>query len=163
MTAPPPSRSRRARLATVAAVLIAGYAALWMASAAAVTPREQLADLGSIDAHIPASAQDSPSRQALTLALQSVRGARRSTAGLFPTDDPARLDSAAVRLESVASRADVPRWVSQEARLALGRVLLARHRDTEAARVLGGLVREGGYRAPVARRLLDAIRAGIAD
>lgn len=156
--------SRLPRLAAAAAVLLVAYGASWMASAASVTPREQLADLGSIEVQAPPTmrgAQAVPDAQALTDALQAVHDARRSTLGLFPSYDPAGLDAAAGLLAAVADQAEPASWVSQEARLALGRVHLARQRDVEAARVLGELVREGQYRAPVARRLLDAIRAEL--
>ncbi len=159
-----PRTSRRLpRLAAVAAVLVVGYGAAWMASAASVTPREQLADLGGIEAHTPPTLRGAQATEseALTEALQAVRDARRSTLGLFPWYSPAGLDAAAADLASVAERTPPASWRSQEARLALARVHLARQRDAQAAHVLGELVREGQYRAPVARRLLDAIRAGL--
>ena len=158
-----PQRSRRrARLVTAGAVVLAMYVGLWGVSATLATPRDQLADLGSIEAQAPPAllgAEAIASAEPLSDALRTVRSARRSALPLFPRYDPSALDAAAVQLTEVADDADG--WVSQEARLALARVHLARQRDLEAARVLGGLVREGGYRAPVARRLLDAIRAGL--
>ena len=160
LVAAPERRLRLPHVATVAAVLLAVYGGLWVASAQSATPRDQLADLGGIEAP-PVVHGSNASAEPLAGALQAVREARQSVLGLFPRYDPAALDAAAVRLAEVAGESDAGTWTSQEARLALARVLLDRQRDLEAARVLGGLVREGGYRAPVARRLLDAIRAGL--
>ena len=92
-------------------------------------------------------------------ALAAVRRARRSTLGLFPRYDPAQLDAAAAALAGPDRQGPASSWPSQEARLTLARVHLYRQRDVEAARVLGALVREGGYRAPAARRMLDFLRA----
>lgn len=146
------------RWSAAVAVLVVLYGVFVAASATAVTPREQLADLGSIRADAP-TPQDPP--DSLSTALQAVRDARAVTLSLSPVYDPASLDSAAAQLAVVAESAAPGSWTSQEARIALGRVHLHRQRDLEAARVLGGLVREGGYRAPIARRLLDSIRAGM--
>ena len=160
----PPRPSRLPRASAALAVLAAVYGGLWVFSAQSATPRDRLADLGGIEAQAPPALQNAPgdaSADSLTGALRTVRQARRSVLLLFPRYSPAALDAAAVRLAGVADQADAGTWVSQEARLALGRVHLARQRDLEAARVLGALVRQGGYRAPVARRLLDAIRAGL--
>ncbi len=163
LTAPPRS-SRLPSVSAALAVLVAVYGGLWVVSVQSATPRDRLADLGGIEAQappVPPSASGNASADSLTGALRTVRQARRSVLLLFPRYSPAALDAAAVRLAKVAGQADAGTWVSQEARLALGRVHLARQRDLQAARVLAGLVREGGYRAPAARRLLDAIRAGL--
>ena len=157
----PARRSRVPSVSGVVAVLAAVYGGLWIASAQSATPRDRLADLGGIEAQSPPGAGAERAAESLAGASQSVRDARQSTLLLFPRYDPAGLDAAAGMLAEVASGAGAATWVSQEARLSLGRVHLARQRDLDAARVLGGLVREGGYRAPAARRLLDAIRAGL--
>ena len=143
-----------ARVATTLALLAVGYGVLYAASAARATTREQVADLGAVGGAWLPSAQAEP----LAQALAAVRHARRSTLGLFPRYDSAGLDRAAQQLAAQANEADRQSWQSQEARLALARVHLYRQRDLDAARVLGGLVREGGTRAPAARRLLDFIR-----
>ncbi|WP_412061558.1 hypothetical protein [Rubrivirga sp. IMCC45206] len=164
----PPARPARARWrrastwARAAAVLLVGYGALFLASQASVPERAQIAALGEIAVDEPAlrSADPAPDADRLIAAAQAVRDARRSTLGLFPSYDATALDAAAADLADLADAADRRTWVSQEARLALGRVLLHRGRDADAARVLGDLVEQGGYRAPVARRLLDAVRVG---
>ena len=144
---------RLLRWITAAALLALGYGALWAASAARATDRELTADLGAIDARLV------PEGEPLADAFAAVGGARRSVLGLFPRYDPVALDSAARLLSQGAQTSEASSWPSQEARLALARVHLYRQRDVEAARVLGGLVREGGYRAPAARRMLDFVRA----
>ncbi len=144
-----------ARAVMAAALLAVGYGVLYAASTARATVREQVADLGAVGAVWLPSSRAGPLAQAFT----AVRHARRSTLGLFPHYDPAGLDRAAQALAAEAAAAEAPSWQSQEARLTLARVHLYRQRDVDAARVLGGLVREGGTRAPAARRILDFIRA----
>lgn len=164
----PPARPVRARWrrastwARVAAVLLVGYVALFLASQASVSERTQIAALSevAIDAPTLRGADRTPDADRLIAAAAAVRDARRSTLGLFATYDTTALDAAAADLGDLSDTADRRTWVSQEARLALGRVLLYRSRDADAARVLGDLVEQGGYRAPVARRLLDAVRSG---
>ena len=152
----PPGGRRLRRWASAAALLALGYGVLWAASTARATTRELVADLGAVGDDAPRAAAGA---DALSDARAAVGRARRSTLGLFPRYDAAGLDAAAVALADQARRADAPSWPSQEARLALARVHLYRQRDVEAARVLGALVREGGYRAPAARRMLDFLRA----
>ena len=152
----PPAGRRLRRWASAAALLALGYGVLWAASTARATTRELVADLGAVGDDVPRAAAGA---DALSDARAAVGRARRSTLGLFPRYDAAGLDAAAVALADQARRADAPSWPSQEARLALARVHLYRQRDVEAARVLGALVREGGYRAPAARRMLDFLRA----
>ena len=121
-----------------------------------------MAALGEVEAIPPPVLRGTKGPSAadrLTPALEAVAAARRSTLGLFPRYDEAALDEAAAALAAVAADADPRSMASQEARLALGRVRLHQGRDAEAARVLGGLVAQGSYRASVARRLLDYIRA----
>ena len=141
------------RWASALALLALGYGAAYAVSASRTTAREQVADLGAL------GAGPLPSADTLGRALAAVGGARRSTLGLFPRYDPGALDAAAAALADRARTAEPSSWPSQEARLALARVHLYRQRDVEAARVLGALVREGGYRAPAARRMLDFLRA----
>ena len=161
----PPVRARWRRASTwarAAAVLLVGYGALFLASQASVSERTQIAALSevAIDAPTLRGADRTPDADRLIAAAAAVRDARRSTLGLFATYDTTALDAAAADLGDLSDTADRRTWVSQEARLALGRVLLYRSRDADAARVLGDLVEQGGYRAPVARRLLDAVRNG---
>ncbi|WP_412069449.1 hypothetical protein [Rubrivirga sp. IMCC43871] len=157
-----PRWRRASTWARAAAVLLVGYGALFLASQASVSERAQIAALSEIEIDAPAlrSADPTPDADRLIAAAEAVRDARRSTLGLFPSYDTTALDAAAADLADLSDSADRRTWVSQEARLALGRVLLHRGRDADAARVLGDLVEQGGYRAPAARRLLDAVRSG---
>ncbi|WP_420456255.1 hypothetical protein [Rubrivirga sp.] len=162
---PPASPGRRAPwwVAATAAVAVA-YVVLLAVSTTASPERARVAGLGEIEAApppAPLATDDEAEPRRLTHALRAVRDARRSTLGLFPSYDAAGLDAAADTLGAIARQADPASWVSQEARLAWGRVLLYRGRDAEAARVLGALVTQGGYRGSAARRLLDALRAPV--
>jgi len=161
----PTARLRLVRLprwaAAAAAVLLVAYGGLFAVSSATVPERAQVAALGEIEAiELPTLRGAAPTpADALTPALGAVADARRSTLGLFPRYDAAALASAAEALTAVAADADPRSAASQEARLALGRIYLYQGRDAEAVRVLGGLVAEGRYQAPTARRLLDYVRA----
>ena len=153
---------RASTWAAAAAVLLVAYGGLFAVSAALVPERAQVAALGEIEAEAPPVLRGTdavPVADRLAAALGAVEEARRSTLGLFPTYDAAELDAAAAELAAVAGEADARSWASQEARLALGRVLLYRGRDAEAARVLGTLVQQGSYRGADARRLLDFVRS----
>ena len=153
---------RASTWAAAAAVLLVAYGGLFAVSSALVPERAQVAALGEVEATAPPvlrSADAVPEADRLTAALGSIEDARRSTLGLFPTYDAVALDAVATELDAVADEADADSWASQEARLALGRVLLYRGRDAEAARVLGTLVEQGSYRGAEARRLLDFIRS----
>ena len=158
MAAFPTSPRWPARLAAALAAVAVAYGALGAASAASQPERERVADLGALSAR-DASALRGPGAERLVGALAAVEGARRSTLGLWPRYDDASLEAAGRALAAVAAGAPAGSAASQEARLALGRVLLHRGRDVEAARVLGSVVRQGGYRGPQARRLLDWVRA----
>lgn len=149
-------------VALAAAAVVVGYGGLYVGSATSLSERDRLADLGdlsSYEALVVRGAGTDALASRLDAALDGVDGARRSVLGLFPSYDAAALDDVAADLEAIVAEADRSTSVSQEARLALGRVRYAQGHDAEAARVLGTLVREGSYRGPDARRLLDAIRA----
>ncbi len=148
-------------IAVGVAVLAVAYGGLYAASAASVSERSQLAALGELSGYVAPTLRgtaDASLPGRLDAALDRVDEARQSTLGLFPRYDADRLAAVAADLGAVATEADPETAVSQEARYALGRVSLYLGRDADAARVLGTLVREGGYRAPAARRLLDYIR-----
>ena len=159
---------RRLQLVPLAAagLLVALYGSLLTLSSTSDTPRQQVAALSEIETAVPDVLRGpdaiSGSDQ-LAEALATIEDARHSVLGLFPRYDGEDLNAAAPELADVVRGADPRSWVSQEARLALGRVLVYQGRDTEAARVLGGLVREGSYRASAARRLLDFVRSPAAQ
>lgn len=160
---PSPAPRRLPRwVALAVTALVVGYGGLYAVSAASLSGRDRLADLGDLGAYeapVYRGADTDVLAARLDAALDGVGRARRSTLGLFPSYDANVLDAVAVEVEAVAAEAEPSSSVSQEARLALGRIRYAQARDAEAARVLGSLVREGSYRGPEARRLLDAIRA----
>ena len=160
------SHRRRRRLprwiATAVALVAVAWGGLYAVSALTISERAQvaaLAELSSYDAPVLRGTAPDALSDRLDVALGRLDGARRSTLGLFPTYDPDALDSVVEELGAIAAEAEAETSVSQEARLALGRVYLSVGRDADAARVLGTLVREGSYRGPEARRLLDYIRA----
>lgn len=157
----PRSRSYWRRVATVLVIAGVGYGALLALSAARASDRERVADLAELAALgvRPVGAPGRHLAERLGTALDAVAGARNAPLTGSPTYDAARLDAAASSLARLVDEAESQTAVSQEARLALGRVRLHQGRDAEAARVLGTLVRQGGYRAPEARRLIDFVRA----
>jgi len=164
-TAAAPPRARRApafrRLVLAMGVVAVAYGAAFTGSSLMVPERDRVAALAEVGYVAPVvRGGDAPGDQAarLTAALDAVAGARRTTLGLFPRYDVAALDAAAADLDVLIASADPASVVSQEARLALGRVRLQQGRDADAARVLGTLVAGESYRAPEARRLLDWIR-----
>ena len=164
-TPPRPPGGGGSRAGRWAAGVVAGLAVLWggvaAASSVATPERTRVADVAAL-AHVGPVPSGGADRLAARLgrALDGAARARRFAPGRPPTYDADALASAATDLEWVATRAAPGSAVAQEARLARGRVLLHLGRDAEAARALGALVREGGYRAPKARRLLDWLRAG---
>lgn len=163
-TAAAPPRARLAavrRMLVAATVVLVAYGGLAVASSGQQTERARVADIGDLASYAPPTmrgAEADPLPARLDAALDAVAGARRSTLGLFPRYDAGALDAAAAQLVAVSEEADGGSAVSQEARLALARVRLHQSRDAEAVGLLGALVREQGYRAPEARRLLDFVR-----
>lgn len=159
--APPPRVRWLPRLAAAVAVLAVGYGGAAVVSSQWVSERAQVAGLDTVEAiGMPTlrGVEETPNEARAVAALQAVLDARRSTLGLFPRYDAGALEAASSDLEAVAADVAPDSWVSQEVRLARGRVMLHLGADEEAARVLGALVREGGYRASAARRLLDYVR-----
>jgi hypothetical protein len=142
-----------------AAVLVIGYGALWSASTLREPERSRIADLAALSSR-DAALLGEPGAGRLVEAVRLAERGRQSTAGLWPRYDARSLDASARALSRIAAEAPPESVRSQEARLALGRVLVHQGADAEAARVLGSLVRQGGYRGSEARRLLDWIRAG---
>ncbi len=116
-----------------------------------------LADLAAYDAQTIGD-HSSDLAERLDVALDAVVEAEDAPLALFPAYDSTALNAAAADLARLVAVAGPHTPVSQEGRLALGRIRLYQARDAEAARVLGSLVRQGGYRGPEARRLLDFIR-----
>ncbi len=164
-TAATPPRAGRSpafrRLVLALGVVAVAYGAAFAGSSLTVSERDRVAALSEVGYVAPTvrGGDASASQTArLTAALDAVAGARRTTLGLFPRYDASALDAAAGELEALIASADPASVVSQEARLALGRVRLQQGRDADAARVLGTLVTGESYHAPEARRLLDWIR-----
>ena len=152
------------RVLVAASVCVVAYTAALVGSSATRPERDRVADLRELSFAPSAMRGDGDSAEAARLAdaLKAVDDARQTTLGLFPRYDANALTAAANELAAVAASAEPASAVAQEARFALGRVRLQQGRDDEAARLLGALVRDGSYRAPEARRLLDWIRAQAA-
>ncbi len=162
--AAPPRASRFStgrRVLVLAAAVLVAYGGLAVVSATRLTDRDRLIDMADLGTYAPMQVRGSetdPLAERLDAALDGVAGARRSTLGLFPHYDDTALDAVAAQLAAIVGEADSGTAVSQEARFALARIRLDQNRDGEAVRLLGALVREQSYRAPEARRLLDAVR-----
>ena len=163
LVAPTRRRARWApRLAAAAAALAVTYGGLLAVSSATVSERAQVSEIhevGPLNPPALRSARGVATDARVQAALADVADARQSALGLFPSYDAERLAAAAADLSAALDGVDADSWVSQEGRLALGRVYLYLERDADAARVLGTLVAEGSYRASAARRLLDYVRA----
>ncbi len=165
-----PPRARRGlmtrALAVLGALVVVVYGGLYQFGPQFQhTPGERariaVADLADLPSYTPLVTRGSEADTLagrLDTALDAVAGARRTTLGLFPRYDDARLSAAATRLAALIGASAPSTSVSQEARFALARVRLYQHRDAEAVRLLGALVREQSYRAPEARRLIDFVR-----
>ena len=160
--------SPRARLAVTRRVLViavsfvVAYGGLFAVSASQQTDRARVADLRDLGSYTPVTTRGAgdadPLPARLDAALDAVVAARRTTLGLFPHVDADALGAAAGDLAGIVRVAGPGTTVSQEARLALARVHVAKSRDADAVSLLGSLVRDESYRAPEARRLLDFIR-----
>ncbi len=166
--APPRARRRMVTraLAVVGALAVVAYGGLYQFGPQLQNSPEErvriavadLADLPSYAPMVTRGAETDALAERLDAALDAVADARRTTLGLFPRYDEDRLSAAATDLAALVGASTPSTSVSQEARFALARVRLHQHRDTEAVRLLGALVREQSYRAPEARRLIDFVR-----
>lgn len=165
-----PPRARRGMmtraLAVLGALVVVAYGGLYAAGPRLTTSPEErtrlaTADIGDLASYTPLTTRGDatdPLAERLDTALDDVADARRTTLGLFPHVDEARLSAAAQEIAAIIGATDASTSVSQEARFALARIRLAQHRDADARRLLGALILEQSYRAPEARRLLDFIR-----
>ena len=158
---PPRPGGRAGRwIAGAALVLFLAWGGAAVASGVATPERARVADMGALADYRPLARSDvSVLEGQLADALNAVDAARRTRLGRAPEYDADALAAAADHLDRIAADAEEGSAVQQEAQLGRGRVLLHLGRDVEAARALGALVRDGGYRAPEARRLLDWLRA----
>lgn len=161
--APPRQHRMRAvrRVLVSACVVLVAYGGAAAVSSQQRPERARMASLNELTDWTPPQTRGDADAdaEALAVALEQVDDARRTTLGLFPRYEREELDAAASELRELATRADASTSVGQEARFALARVRLYQARDADAARLLGALVRDGSYRAPEARRLIDWIRA----
>lgn len=160
--APPRKHRMRAvrRMLVAACAVVVAYGGAAAISSQQRPERARMASLNDLTDWAPPQTRGDAdaSAAALAAALGRVDDARRTTLGLFPHYDAATLDAAAADLKSLSAQVPAETAVSQEARFALARVRLYQGRDADAARLLGTLVRQGSYRAPEARRLIDWIR-----
>lgn len=93
-------------------------------------------------------------------ALSTLRTARSSTLGLFPTYDAEKLQRAGRLLERVVDRAEDDAFLEREASYMLGKVRLIQGRREPARQALRTVVRDGGRKAPEAARLLSELESG---
>ncbi|MDT0631533.1 hypothetical protein RQM47_02385 [Rubrivirga sp. S365] len=150
--------------AAAVVVLLALWGGVAAQSAATAPERARVADVGALaDVDPTARGGVEPLAARLDHALSRVADARRGAPSRPARYDADALATAAADLGGLVAEAPAGSAVAQEAGLARGRVLLHLGRDADAARTLGALVRDGGYRAPEARRLLDWVRAGGAN
>ena len=157
--APPARTSRWTRKVAAVAVLCVACGAAWLTGRSKAS-HVALTEIAAYEAPVFRGTDETPVlAQRLEAALDRVMDARSSVFGLFPSFDPDALAGAVGELEAIADAAPPETSVSQEARFALGQVYIELGRNEDAARTLGALVREGRYRAPEARRLLDYLRA----
>ncbi|MFN3596195.1 MAG: hypothetical protein ACK41D_02880 [Rubricoccaceae bacterium] len=156
-----PGWLRLASLAVVACAL--AWSALAVASRAALPERARVADLGDVAGYaLPTLRGDSPEDALMryhALAAE-VAAARRTTLGLFPRYDAEALAPLEGRMAALAAEAPAGSDAQQEAGLAAARIALYLGRDDAARRHTEALVATGGYRSPVARRLLDYVASG---
>jgi tetratricopeptide (TPR) repeat protein len=154
---------------TAVAVLFGAYVVLFAASRATQSPANRLAAVEVSDQMVESyystrTRSAVPARDTLTAddlylrALSTLRGARTSTLGLFPSYDADSLRRAEVGLKRAIQRAGPDTFLTLEARFYLGKVYLAQERVEDARTQFETVVERDGRRAPDARRILQTLR-----
>ena len=154
----------------VAVLLLGTYAVLFAASTASQSTLDRLAAVDVSDQMVESyystntrsatpSTTDTTQAGPLYLeALGTLRGARTSTLGLFPTYDTEALEQAEARLKRVLERTEQDSFLALQAQFYLGKTYLAQG-DVDAARPRFERVAEhGGLRAEEARRILGVLK-----
>jgi TolA-binding protein len=154
----------------VAVLLLGTYAALFVASTASQSTLDRLAAVDVSDQMVEsyystntrsATAPTADTTQAGTLyldALATLRGARSSTLGLFPSYDAEAIKRAEAQLKRVIDRTEQDSFLALEAQFYLGKALLAQGRVDAAWARFETVVENEGRRAQEARRLLDTLQ-----
>jgi hypothetical protein len=150
-------------------VLLGTYAALFVASTASQSPLDRLAAV-SVSDQMVESYYSTSARGAGTTsdtqrvgdlyldALSTLRGARTSTLGLFPSYDTTALRRAETRLKHVLDRTESGSFLALETQFYLGKVYLAQGRPDSARPRFETVVEREGRRVQDARRILRTLR-----
>ena len=159
---------RPVRLALAASLaLVAAYGALSVMSWQLQPERARLAGLQNTaevfkDLTFRGSS-DTPRFDALGESLESLRDARSSVLGLFPSYDEERLEAAAALANRVVSDEEESTARQMRASYILGKIRMYQGRDAEAARALQAVVDRQAEGAEDARRLLDFMSAQVQE
>jgi len=153
--------------ATVA-VLLATYAALFMASEVSQSPLNRLAAVNGtskvVDSYTPTTRSAGSSADTVSVdqlyveALTAVRNARTSTFGLFPSYDPNKLDRAENLLTQVLDREESGSFLALEAQFYLGKVKLAQGQVEPARSHFKTVVQREGRKAVEASSILKTLQ-----
>ena len=154
----------------VVVLLLGTYAALFVASTASQSALDRLAavDVGDqmVESYYSTNTRSAtaPTRdtaQAGTLyldALATLRGARTSTLGLFPSYDTDAVEQAEAQLKRVLDRTEQDSFLALEAQFYLGKAHLAQGQVAAARNRFAAVVEREGRLAEEARRILDALQ-----
>ena len=159
-------------MAAAVAVLLGAYAVLFAASTASQSTADRLAAVDVSDQMVEsyystntrsaAAPSDTMRVDDLYLgALSTLRGARTSTLGLFPSYDAEALERAEAQLKEVLTRTETDSFLALETQFYLGKTHLAQGRIEAARKRFETVVEQGGRRAPEARSILEALREEV--
>lgn len=151
------------------AVLLGAYVVLFAASTASQSTLDRLAVVDVSDqmvesyysANTRSAAAPSDTMRVDDLylgALSTLRGARTSTFGLFPSYDAEALERAETQLKQVLDQTETDSFLALQAKFYLGKTYLAQGRVDAARALFETVVERGGHRASEARSILEALR-----
>jgi len=153
-------------LGAAVVVLLGTYAALFVASTASQSPLGRLATV-EVSEQMMESYYSSPTTRSAAPtsdtaqvgplyleALSTLREARTSTLGLFPSYDSTALRRAETQLSRVLDRTEAGSFLGLEAQFYLGKTYLAQGRVDSARARFAAVVENEGRRAEEARRIL---------
>jgi len=157
-------------IGAAAVMLLGTYAVLFVAGTASQSPADRLAAV-EISEQMMESYYSSPTTRSVSPssdtaqvgalyldALSTLRGARTSTFGLFPTYDSTALRRAETQLTDVLGRTEADSFLGLEAQFYLGKTHLAQDRIEAARQRFEAVVEDEGRRAEEARRILRALQ-----
>jgi TolA-binding protein len=153
-------------LGAAVVVLLGTYVALFVASTASQSPLGRLATV-EVSEQMMESYYSSPTTRSATPtsdtaqvgtlyldALSTLREARTSTLGLFPSYDSTALRRAETQLSRVLERTEADSFLGLEVQFYLGKTYLAQERVDSARARFEAVVENEGRRAEEARRIL---------